>query len=137
LQRIDSGASRPKNISPSHCLTGKLFLKRRFTRDLDQTDPLHSGNPANLSQFDANCFEKSFPGARRLQWFNQAASKIPSVRTRGETGMRRAHSKFERESESRYDGFGFVLVIVSAISVITTALYGLSIALQGGFISTP
>jgi hypothetical protein len=51
--------------------------------------------------------------------------------------MRNANSKFERDAESRYDGFGFVLVIVSVISAITTALYALSIAFQGGFPSTP
>jgi hypothetical protein len=46
--------------------------------------------------------------------------------------MRHANTKFIRDSESRYDGFGFVLVIAAAICVVTTAMYGLAIAFQGG-----
>ena len=51
--------------------------------------------------------------------------------------MRHVHSKFDRDSVSRYDGFGFALVIVSAISAVSTAIYGLAVVAQGGFPMMP
>ncbi len=51
--------------------------------------------------------------------------------------MRQAHSKFDHDSTSRYDGFGFALVIVSAISAVSTAIYGLAMTFQGGFPTMP
>jgi len=51
--------------------------------------------------------------------------------------MRQVHSRYDHDSTSRYDGFGFALVIVSAISAVSTAIYGLAITFQGGFPTLP
>jgi hypothetical protein len=51
--------------------------------------------------------------------------------------MRHAEPKYIRDSESRYDGFGFVLVIAAAICAVTTAMYGMAIAFQGSVALTP
>jgi hypothetical protein len=51
--------------------------------------------------------------------------------------MRQVHSRSIRDSDTRYDAFGFALVIAAVISAVTTALYGVAIAFQGGFPSIP
>ena len=58
------------------------------------------------------------------------------VRMRG-WDMRHLESKLARDADSRYDAFGFALVIAAVICAITTALYGLAISFQGGFPSIP
>jgi hypothetical protein len=51
--------------------------------------------------------------------------------------MRHASSKYIRNTESRHDALGFALVIAAAICAVTTALYGLAVAFQGGLTLTP
>ena len=51
--------------------------------------------------------------------------------------MRYASPKFLHDGESRRNAFGFAIVIAAGISAITTALYTLAIAAQGGFPLNP
>ncbi len=51
--------------------------------------------------------------------------------------MRQAGRKFIRDQESRYDAFGFALVVAAVICAVTTAMYSLAIAFQGGMGLTP
>jgi hypothetical protein len=89
-----------------------------------------------FEQYSANAVCRCFTQIQAVYGHLTCTLQSSPVRIQ-EGDMRHAHSKFDHDSTSRYDGFGFALVIVSAISAVSTAIYGLAMTFQGGFPSMP